>query len=446
MDAAEVDKLRLVVLARLAAANGDPAGHPPASGQRPVIVRRANGDAPGGAIAHPVVGAETQAPSKWLLVAPLEDPPARAADPPVIEGEPPTQVGVDLFDEAQAAEATLEEAGVEEALEAVATLEEAGVDEAVIASEALAIEADPQSEVVDADGPTVAPQSRQGRRPVRVTATEQGRADARGGATPVTSADPIPVEPTACCPYCATLLQAPPETDDRCPRCRQLIIVRYVGARQALLAEAVLPFFEAERLNEERWAREWDRWLELARDRGVDEDQAPQLAGELISEADVAAVRAWYMSSIDRAFRAAESDGRWEEAARIRYEQAAILSRIAGAPDSPSDEVVRLHRDGLAADLQAIGEVAGDAEVHGQSCCEACRVDDGRVVQIAEELRSPTLPHEDCPDGLCRCRWFLTAGDQEFLAALLRRQMGADRRTAASPDEPGPDDAMSAIA
>ena len=365
--------------------------------------------------------------------------------PPVIDTEPPSQAGVDLFDEALAAETTLQEAGVQEVLEAVATLEEAGVGESLIASEALAIETDPWSAVVDGDDPTVDPPSRQGRRPARAAATGQGRADVRVGATPVTSADPVPVEPTASCPYCATLLQPPPETDHRCPRCRQLIIVRYVGARLALLAEAVLPFFEAERLNEERWARERDRWLELARDSGVDEDQAPHLTEELISEADVAAVRAWYMSSVDQAFRAAESDRRWEEAARIRYEQAAAVSRIAGAPGSPSDDVVRLHRDGLAADLQAIGEVAGDAEVRGESCCEACRVDDGRVVEIAEELGSPTLPHEGCPDGVCRCRWFLTAGDQEYLAALLRRQKWAGR-TAASPDEPEPDGAMSAIA
>jgi hypothetical protein len=311
--------------------------------------------------------------------------------------------------------------------------DEARVDEALIAPETLVTAADPQSEVADAADPGIPPQPRQGRRPGRAAGKERRRADTRG-------------EATACCPYCAILLQPPPETDDRCPRCRQPIIVRYVGARVALLAEAVLPFFEAERLNEERWARERDRWLELARECGADDDQVPHLAEELISEADVAAARAWYLSSVDRAFRVAESDRRWEEAARIRYDQAGVLSQIAGSPDSPSDEVVGLHRDGLAADLQAIGEVARDAEVRGESCCEACRVDDRRVVQIAEELASPTLPHEGCPDGLCRCRWFLTARDQELLAALLRRQMGADRRTAAPPEEPGPGGAMSAIA
>ena len=203
------------------------------------------------------------------------------------------------------------------------------------------------------------------------------------------------------------------------------MIVRYVGTRRAILAAAVLPFFEAERLNEERRARERDRWLELARESGTDVDQLPQPAGESISEADVAAARAAYLSGVDGAFRLAQDDRRWDVAARIRYEQVAVLSRMADAPGAPSDELIGLHREGMAADLQAIGEVARDAEVRGESCCDACRVDDRRVVRVAEELASPTLPHAGCPEGLCRCRWFLTARDQELLAALLRRQMGA---------------------
>ena len=326
------------------------------------------------------------------------------------------------------------------------TLDEAPIDEAMIATEALAIVADPQSEFVDAADPEVPSQAWQGRRPGRAAAKERRRASARSGATLVASTDHLAGGPSACCPYCAVLLQPPPETDDRCPRCSQRMIVRQVGARVAILAEAVLPIFEAERLNEEGWARDRDRWLELARESGSTGDQVPHLAGELISETDVAAARAWYMSSVDRAFRVAVSDRRWEEAARIRYEQAGVLSRIAGPSDAPSVEVVELHRDGIIADLQAIGEVAKDAEIRGESCCEACRADDHRVVQIAEELRSPALPHEGCPAGLCRCRWFLTTRDQELIAALLRRQMGAGRRTADPPDEPGRDDAISVIA
>jgi predicted RNA-binding Zn-ribbon protein involved in translation (DUF1610 family) len=468
VDEAELDDLRRVVLARLAVANGDWADHPPAPDRRPVVVRRVNGGTPGGA-AHPVVATDPEAPPAWLLVAPLGDPvadtaasaepayadrPTAPADhesgrpvsiasranmahaasepdtaPPMFEAGPPAQAGVDLLYEALAAEEALHEARFD----------------AGAAPEALVILADPWSEVVDAADRNVRPQPRQGQRPGRAAAKEPRRAHPRSKTTPFASTDPVAGQPTACCPYCAVLLKQLPATDDRCPRCGQRMIVRSVGARVAILAESVLPFFEAERHNEERWTRDRDRWLELAREGGTSSDHGPDLAGELISEGDIAAARAWYMSSIDRAFQFAEKDRRWEEAARIRYEQAGVLSSIAGSSDPPSDEVVKLHRDGIAADLQAIGEAAKNAEVRGESCCEACRADDHRVVQIAEELRSPTLPHQGCPDGLCRCRWFLTARDQELLAALLRRQMGADRRAAELRDEPQ-NDARAAIA
>jgi hypothetical protein len=404
---AEVDDLRQVVLARLSTINGTTADHLPPADPRPVMVRRINGDTPDGAIAHSGAKSPAQLPTPWLLVAPLEDPSEAVAEPSLIEPPPPAETEVDL---------------VYEALAGGAILDEAADGEAPIASDAREIEAHPQDQEVDSADAVIPFEPRPGRRPARAAAAERRRPDARGEATPRRSAEPVGVEPTPCCPYCAVLLESPPERDDRCPRCHQLIVVRYIGARMALLAESVLPFFETERRNEERWALERDRWLALAREGRTNDGQGPRLAGELISEEDVDAARAWYLSGADRAFHVAESERRWEEAARIRYQQADVLFGINGSPGSPSEEVLWLHRDGLAADLQAIGEVARHAEVRGEACCEACAGDDRRIVEIAEELRSPTLPHEGCPDGLCRCRWFLTARDQEVLAALLRRR------------------------
>lgn len=470
VDEAEVDQLRLAVMARLAVASVDPAEHPPASAQRPVIVRRANPVTPAGATAPPLVGVAPRTPSNWLLVAPLEDPRAAAANVESLSPDRPSasvdheprrlvslasptnggyvasepETGPQVVDAGSPAEAEVDV--LYEALAAGEALDEARIHEVLIAPEAPVIEADPRSEVDDGADPKVPAQTRPGRRSGRAPAKERRRADARNGTTPFVAIDPMSVEPTACCPYCAVLLDQPPVADDRCSRCGQRMIVRSVGARVAVLTEAALPFFDAERLNEERWTRAREHWLELARESAADDGEVLQLAGELISEPDVAAARAWYLSCVDRVFRVAERDRRWDEAARIRYEQADVLFRTAGSADPPSDEVVRLHRDAIAADLQAIGEVARDAEVRGDPCCEACRVDDRRVAQIAEELRSPTLPHAGCPDGLCRCRWFLTTRDQEHLATLLRRQLGADRRSAHQADGPGRDDDLSVIA
>jgi hypothetical protein len=245
------------------------------------------------------------------------------------------------------------------------------------------------------------------------------------------------IEATASCPYCASLLRPPPETSQRCPRCRQRIIVEHIGARTVYLAEPVLPFFEAERKRAKdaaRWARERNRWLDLARDSGAAAEDVQHPATEPESEADVAAARALYMSTVDRLFRSVRSDGRWEEAARIRFDQALLLFRIAGTPASPSEEIVKLHREGVATELQAIAEVAKDAELRGVSCCDTCRADEGLVMRIGEELRAPRLPHRDCPTHLCRCRWFLSTHDREFLTEFLRRQAEARRRLTAPPD------------
>jgi hypothetical protein len=249
-------------------------------------------------------------------------------------------------------------------------------------------------------------------------------------ATEVTRAtDVAPVHAAVACPYCASLLEPAPESTRRCPRCHQRIVVRRVGDRTAYLAESVLPFFEAERRRvkeSERCAAERDRWLGLAREAGATDAELKHANPEYVTKADVAAGRAVYMSAVDYAVRVARSERRWEDAARTRYDQARTLLGTA-TPASLPEEVVRIHREGVAAELQNIGEVAKDAELHGASCCDACRADEGRIDKIADQLRAQTLPHKGCPTGLCHCRWFLSRRDQEILGDFLRRQAEAYR-------------------
>jgi hypothetical protein len=206
--------------------------------------------------------------------------------------------------------------------------------------------------------------------------------------------------------------------------------VRRLGDRTVYLAEAVLSFFEAERRRvkeSERCAHERDQWLGLAREAGATDAELKHDEPEYVTRADAAAARAVYMSAVDYAVRVARSERRWEDAARIRYEQARTLLGNA-SPASLPEEVVRIHREGVAADLQAIGEVAKDVELHGASCCDACRAAEARVVKIADELRAPSLPHKGCPTGICHCRFFLSRRDQEILGDFLRRQAEAYRR------------------
>lgn len=238
----------------------------------------------------------------------------------------------------------------------------------------------------------------------------------------------------AACPYCAVLLQPAPASSQRCARCRQRIVVRRVDERAVYLTEAALPVFQAERrriASAGRLNRDRARWLKLAAAAGAPADRAARLSAAEVSEQVVEGCRTLYMSAVERAFRAARRERRWEDAARIRRTQALALHRAAGSPMPPPEEAVRLHRDGTGAELRGIAEIAREAELVSASCCDACRADDGRIFRIAAELRLPRLPHEGCPRGLCRCRWDLPARSRTTVRRYLLRRARAD--TAAGP-------------
>ena len=60
----------------------------------------------------------------------------------------------------------------------------------------------------------------------------------------------------------------------------------------------------------------------------------------------------------------------------------------------------------MAANLRALQAVTREVELVGAACCAACRADDERIFKIADELRTPRLPHAGCPKGLCACDWW----------------------------------------
>lgn len=143
------------------------------------------------------------------------------------------------------------------------------------------------------------------------------------------------VDVYAYCPYCATILQPPPESDSPCARCKQQIVVRRIDGRTVWLMEAALPVFEAERqraADEERWTAERARWLDHALATGAPKARVAKAAHEAPTDARVSAARDLYLASVDRSFEVATGDGRWADAARIRFDQALVLFDAAGAP------------------------------------------------------------------------------------------------------------------
>ena len=245
--------------------------------------------------------------------------------------------------------------------------------------------------------------------------------------------------PTAFCPYCALLLVPPPTASRRCLRCRQRIIVKRVEGHAVYLTEAAVLVFEAERqrvASAGRLTRDRERWLRLAAAAGAPAERTSRLAAASLSEKAVDAARKLYLTTVDRAFRAAKRDHLWETASRIRRDQAAVLYRVAGSPLPPPADVLATYREGVAAELRGVAEVSRDAELVSAACCDICRADDRRIFRIANQMRVPRLPHEGCPKGLCRCGWDLATRDRTTMRRYLRRRSGTDPQ--AAPDEPAP--------
>ena len=239
---------------------------------------------------------------------------------------------------------------------------------------------------------------------------------------------PAPVVIVAC-PNCGVVLDPPPDHTRLCPRCRRRIVVRHSEGRAIYLTEAAVEVFEAERKREIEagtLTRERDRWLQLAQLAGVPAERRQRLAAAPLTAATVQAARTLYLVAADRAVRAARRDKHWDDVARIRRRQAAALFEEAGGNPPPADEIVALHREGVAATLRALSALSREAELVGASCCAACRADNGRIFLIADELRTPRLPHAGCPRGLCACDWW----------PALRNPVAARRRRRGSPASP----------
>lgn len=232
-----------------------------------------------------------------------------------------------------------------------------------------------------------------------------------GPVPPMATSVPTPKGVTApvACPNCGIVLDPPPKSTRLCPRCRRRIVVRHADGRAIYLTEAAVEVFEAERHRgamEEQWSRERRDWLQLGRLVGAPPDRRRRVAEATLSAATVQAARTLYLVAAERAVRGARREKRWEDVARIRGRQAAALFKEAGGEAPPGEEVVALYREGMAATLRQLATVARDVDLVAASCCAACRVDDERTFRIADELRTPRLPHASCPRGLCACDWW----------------------------------------
>lgn len=246
--------------------------------------------------------------------------------------------------------------------------------------------------------------------------------------SPPQTPEPASVTQVAC-PYCGVALDPPPEHTRLCPRCRRRIVVRRFEGRPIYLTEAAVEVFESERqreIDEQTWTRARHQWLHLAQLAGAPADRRQRLAAAPLTAATVESSRTLYLIVAERAVRAARRAKHWDEVAQIRRRQADALFMEAGGNPPPADEIIALHREAVAATLRAIAAVSREAELVGASCCPACRADNERIFRIADELRTPRLPHAGCPRGLCACDWW----------PALRKPATKRRRRRASTSSP----------
>lgn len=230
----------------------------------------------------------------------------------------------------------------------------------------------------------------------------------------------------AACPTCGRLLEEIPTATRRCPGCRARIVVKRLEGRTVLLAEPVVPLFEAERrrvADAERLTRECGGWLRLAALAGAPPDmleaRARAVAARPTPEA-VTRARRLYATTVERASRAARRRRDWKTVADLRWRQARAYHRAAGSPAPPEPAAVALHQEALEASLRRIAEVGREAEVVGGTCCDACRSDTGRTVRISAEIKAPSLPHAGCPLGLCGCLWDIPARRRAAVSEIVR--------------------------
>jgi hypothetical protein len=211
-----------------------------------------------------------------------------------------------------------------------------------------------------------------------------------------------------------------------------------VEGRTVLLTEAALEVFKSEQRRAaeelaESSAREG--WLRLARKVGATPSRVARLAAAPISSDVVDASRALYLSTAERAIKAAHRDRRWGDIGRIRREQARALYDETGGPVLPSSEIAGLQRDGMVAVLRSLQALAKEVELVGARCCPACKSDNGKTFKIVDEIRLHRLPHASCPLGLCGCDWWPAMAEPK----RKRRRATTTRAKVNAAGDAGPD-------
>ena len=173
-----------------------------------------------------------------------------------------------------------------------------------------------------------------------------------------------------------------------------------MDGRLVLLTQSAVAIFEAERQREQdlrTWTAARQRWLHLAKNVKAPPARRAKLAAAPLTADVVRASRTLYLTTAERAVKAARHDKRWGDVGRIRREQAEALYQDAGTPLPLPAEIAELHREGMLAVLRSLQLVAKDVELVSAACCPACRA---TTTRRSQSRRS--CAHRGCPTRAAR--------------------------------------------
>lgn len=193
------------------------------------------------------------------------------------------------------------------------------------------------------------------------------------------------------CPYCRCVLTRMPRRKTRCPTCGNDI---YVRSKQDVLPTALLTKEDALAADLLRDLESYG--IQVDHFRGMDRKLSQQLGRD-----PFAAEVAWNLAKM-----LASQSTDLQAAGSIYYRMALFLNELG------RDHVPVLQKSSQTRLLYC--KQHGWERVHiraaGESSCQACRAQDGRILSTEDALRSMPVPCKDCTTvlfesdrGFCRC-------------------------------------------
>ena len=198
------------------------------------------------------------------------------------------------------------------------------------------------------------------------------------------------------CPYCDAELDPLPKSRKRCPSCRQPVHVRSQpdGMTHLIKASDVPAAEEAwEEYRIDQAYRDAIRELH-------DVEGAAEIEAEFRAKGRTSRDILWAL--LDHNLLLARRGGDWA-AISDAYDTMAVVARDETEPEADLDRARQFLREARLAELRDLASNFTNVIVAAD--CARCRPGSEQARPIRAEIEHPRLPHLDCENDLCGCRF-----------------------------------------